>query len=585
MSQDIFNGVIPSPYSPYDYSCRVMSAKEHAPEYKLDARGKVYHQTVGNCVAQTARAFARIITGREYGVDMMYGGARTDGRETSGLYTREAADFFIKNGIALLADDPKETDVTEVITYWNKNKSKLCKSAELSGGVWYRVETIDEIKCALETGVPVWCAVAWYGYQPQYEGNGLLRYAPDTKPAGYHEMLIVGWKQCEDGERAIFLNSHGENAGDNGYCYGKWEHVLALNDCIVMNVPSQSEPEPDAPIVVQRTLRLKTNMMTGDDVKEMQELLNKHGVQCVVSGVFDEATDKAVRAFQILKGLEVDGICGAKTWAALREEPVAPPPSPEPTPDPERRDLYLQPKPRMEGKDVKEAQTLLNKHGIACDADGVFGPATDEAVRKFQAAVGIAVTGIVDAATWEALLKEPVAPEPEPEPEPNQTLIDSFMNHLYKSLCNPYVWGGNGETKITESWIKSRDTSTANALRSITFWKKQISLGATNLRAYDCSGLISRWLQDNGFVSSKQNCDMLYARCNPVAMDKLRVGDLVFRYKTVSGKKDYYHVGVYVGDGKVIEAKGRDDGVVIRPIYASSKTYWMCAGRLKIFSN
>ena len=75
MNQDIFNGVIPSPYSPYDYSCRVMSAKEHAPKYKLDVRGKVYHQTVGNCVAQTARAFARIMTGREYGVDMMYGGA------------------------------------------------------------------------------------------------------------------------------------------------------------------------------------------------------------------------------------------------------------------------------------------------------------------------------------------------------------------------------------------------------------------------------------------------------------------------------------------------------------------------------
>ena len=298
MNQDIFNGVIPSPYSPYDYSCRVMSAKEHTPEFKLDVRGKVYNQAVGNCVAQTARAFARIMTGREYGVDMMYGGARTDGRETSGLYTREAADFFIKNGIALLADDPKETDVTEVITYWNKNKSNLCNAAELSGGVWYRVETIDEIKCALETGVPVWCAVAWYGYQPQYEGKGLLRYTPDTKPAGYHEMLSVGWKQCEDGERAIFLNSHGEDAGDSGYCYGKWEHVLALNDCIVMNVQSQSEPEPDTPIVVQRTLRLKTTMMTGDDVKETQELLK----QCGLAQLYPKDKRDAIIIYGLVNG-------------------------------------------------------------------------------------------------------------------------------------------------------------------------------------------------------------------------------------------------------------------------------------------
>ena len=321
MNQDIFNGVIPSPYSPYDYSCRVMSAKEHAPEYKLDVRGKVYHQTVGNCVAQTARAFARIMTGREYGVDMMYGGARTDGRETSGLHTREAADFFVKNGIALLIDDPNETDVTEVITYWNKNKTKLCKVAELSGGTWYRVETIDEIKCALESGVPVWCAVAWYGYHPQYEGKGLLRYEPDKRPSGYHEMLIVGWKQCEDGERAIFLNSHGEDAGDEGYCYGKWEHVLALNDCIVMNAKKQEQENDVTPIVVQRTLRLKETRMQGDDVKELQELLNKHGIVCSIDGIFGPKTDEAVREFQKINGLSADGIVGKLTWAALKSEP------------------------------------------------------------------------------------------------------------------------------------------------------------------------------------------------------------------------------------------------------------------------
>ena len=36
-------------------------------------------------------------------------------------------------------------------------------------------------------------------------------------------------------------------------------------------------------------------------------------------------------------------------------------------------------------------------------------------------------------------------------------------------------------------------------------------------------------------------------------------GDLLFR----GDGKDFYHVGVYVGDGRVVEAKGRDDGVVL----------------------
>ena len=41
-----------------------------------------------------------------------------------------------------------------------------------------------------------------------------------------------------------------------------------------------------------------------------------------------------------------------------------------------------------------------------------------------------------------------------------------------------------------------------------------------------------------------------------------------------------YHVGVYAGRGRVIEAKGRDDGVVLRGIDASGAGYWNKFGRL-----
>ena len=34
------------------------------------------------------------------------------------------------------------------------------------------------------------------------------------------------------------------------------------------------------------------------------------------------------------------------------------------------------------------------------DADGIFGPATEAAVRKFQLIFGLPVTGIVDYKTW-----------------------------------------------------------------------------------------------------------------------------------------------------------------------------------------
>lgn len=347
---------------------------------------------------------------------------------------------------------------------------------------------------------------------------------------------------------------------------------------VQLAVLTQKE-EPKEEPVEERILKLIDKpRMQGDDVKELQTLLDKHGIACSADGVFGPATSEAVKSFQKANNLPVTGEVDKKTWEALRAEPIVPtPPEPEPEPDDTRRKLYLIPRPRMEGDDVREVQERLNVHNIVCDIDGVFGPATDAAVRAFQQAEGIAVNGVVNDETWVALQREPDAPSPK------QELVKEFIQYLYEQLCNVYVWGGNGQTDISEFWIKRCDTSASNAQRSIVFWQKQLSYGAKNLRAFDCSGLISRWMQDNGYVSSKQNCDMLYARCTPVSMNELKPGDLLFRYKTVNGKRDYHHVGVYVGRGLAIEAKGRDDGVVIRPLYASGKSYWECAGRLKIF--
>jgi hypothetical protein len=56
------------------------------------------------------------------------------------------------------------------------------------------------------------------------------------------------------------------------------------------------------------------------------------------------------------------------------------------------------------GSAVKQAQTLLAKHGFACKPDGDFGPKTQELVKQFQKSRGLSVTGDVDQDTWAALL-------------------------------------------------------------------------------------------------------------------------------------------------------------------------------------
>ena len=240
------------------------------------------------------------------------------------------------------------------------------------------------------------------------------------------------------------------------------------------------------------------------------------------------------------------------------------------------RILKLIDKPRMHGDDVKELQTLLDKHGFPCgEIDGIFGPATDTAVKSFQKANGLAVDGIVGRKTWEALRTAPDPVEPALPYEPSELAL-GLVRHCYAHIGDIYVWGGNGQTEISAGWIRRMDTSETNAQRSIRFWEKQKTAGMTDLAAFDCSGLISRYLQDIGIVSSKRNCNHLWAMCTPVTRAELRPGSLLFR----SRNGDMYHVGVYVGKGRVVEAKGRDDGVVLRGINASGAGYWNKFGRL-----
>jgi peptidoglycan hydrolase-like protein with peptidoglycan-binding domain len=53
---------------------------------------------------------------------------------------------------------------------------------------------------------------------------------------------------------------------------------------------------------------------------------------------------------------------------------------------------------------VRTLQQLLRAHGKNVAVDGLFGPATDAAVRTFQASRGLAVDGIVGPHTWSALI-------------------------------------------------------------------------------------------------------------------------------------------------------------------------------------
>ena len=66
------------------------------------------------------------------------------------------------------------------------------------------------------------------------------------------------------------------------------------------------------------------------------------------------------------------------------------------------------------GTAVRQAQSLLNRHGYRVPVTGYYGTLTARQVRRFQAAHGIRGTGQVGPLTWPKLLGEGGRPAPAP---------------------------------------------------------------------------------------------------------------------------------------------------------------------------
>ncbi len=121
---------------------------------------------------------------------------------------------------------------------------------------------------------------------------------------------------------------------------------------------------------------------------EGAELLDPAGA------LFDEGTDRAVRAFQQQRGISVDGVVGPQTYHALEEARWR-------LGD---RILFFVPARLMAGDDVAALQQRLLDMGFDCGrVDGLFGVETELALREFQRNIGVTADGTCGPATFNAL--------------------------------------------------------------------------------------------------------------------------------------------------------------------------------------
>ena len=139
----------------------------------------------------------------------------------------------------------------------------------------------------------------------------------------------------------------------------------------------------------------------GEPVRALQQALIRVGVgvKYGVDGHFGSATRASVKAFQAYKGLPVTGVVDRATALALGlvSAPAANAPGTSSSGGTLARGAV--------GDRVRQLQRSLINAGIPVlgGADGVFGPATESAVKAYQRSRGLVATGRADAATLSAL--------------------------------------------------------------------------------------------------------------------------------------------------------------------------------------
>lgn len=145
-----------------------------------------------------------------------------------------------------------------------------------------------------------------------------------------------------------------------------------------------------------------------------------------------------------------------------------------------------------------------------------------------------------------------------------------------------YIWG-----KKHELWTEAKQAAYAKAYAddpnrgsSAKYGKQWIGHWVT-----DCSGLIAYLMEQQGGKVAHGSDTMYRSWCAAKGSLKagkrtdgepLKPGTAVFCWNGDSGK--YSHVGLYVGDGKVIEAAGARQGVIQSQAANSKWKYW---GELK----
>ncbi|MFP2906797.1 peptidoglycan-binding protein [Pyxidicoccus sp. 3LFB2] len=190
-----------------------------------------------------------------------------------------------------------------------------------------------------------------------------------------------------------------------------------------------------------------------------------------------------------------------------------------------------------QGPGVRRIQEWLSLGGFAVAVDGDFGAATEAALKRFQAKVGLSVSGVVDAATFDRLvapMRTAMASIPAQGRSLGSLVVAYATQHLRQQ---PREMGGENRGPWVRLYLDGNEgTQWAWCTGFATFCVQQAArtLGVPMpvARTYSCDTLASFARERGRFLSTLTS---------PPERTLIHPGSLFLRRRTAT---DWEHAGI-----------------------------------------
>lgn len=144
-------------------------------------------------------------------------------------------------------------------------------------------------------------------------------------------------------------------------------------------------PVPNAPVntVIDEEQNKDKSILRLQKALNRLKITDKNNQPLVEDNSMGQATSSATEKFQRIVGVLPTGIAGNTTWDALNQ---------------------ILAKRVVQGTHTSGVIIRYLQYRVGADPDGIYGPQTEAAIKKFQQQNGLTADGIIGAITWQKLV-------------------------------------------------------------------------------------------------------------------------------------------------------------------------------------